>query len=327
MQVDEDYPAPAASASVLTLESDRLECVFADMVSNDPWDPAGGERPLVVLDCANIGWSYGVDRFSPTGLLIAMRHFHGLGVEVQAFLPANYLRENHQNNLRDRNRASGSGDGGGGGGGRTGVGEAVLAGEAADLRTLQSLAGSSLLTMVPSGDSDDAYFLNYARDRGGFVVTNDLCNDHMRGLLVPSVQTSMRQWLQDHRVGYAFLYGQQGRPSQFLCNPCSQMRQVLDAFAESKQQQQHNQQQQMEAASISSSSTSTSTSPPSILSAASKGGAWLRAVRHTTQLIQLLGDAASAPPSAPCDCDLELKFLLLTRASLLHKVGRVQWPR
>eukprot|EP01034_Spumella_vulgaris_P036865 gene36865-45477_t len=83
---------------------------------------------------------------------------------------------------------------------------------------LQSLAGSSLLSIVPSGDYDDAYILNYARDNNGFVVSNDFFNDHINQIENPQVRNSMRLWLGENRSGYTFV-----NHKEFLPNPGSKM--------------------------------------------------------------------------------------------------------
>jgi hypothetical protein len=46
--------------------------------------------PTVVLDCANIGWAYGVDSFSPVGLSIVYKFFQDFHVNVIGFIPASY---------------------------------------------------------------------------------------------------------------------------------------------------------------------------------------------------------------------------------------------
>lgn len=68
---------------------EQIEQSFAEMVTETPLDRA---VPLVVLDCANIGWCYGIDSFSAHGVCIAIAYFQSLQVEVQAFLPAAYMR-------------------------------------------------------------------------------------------------------------------------------------------------------------------------------------------------------------------------------------------
>lgn len=102
-----------------------------------------------------------------------------------------------------------------------------------EVEALQQLAAYSILSIVPSGDSDDAYILNYARDNNGYVISNDLFHDHLRSLEVQSVRSSMNVWLAEHRCGYAFTSRQ-----QFLFNPVSSLRAAIQVYHERYQQEQ-----------------------------------------------------------------------------------------
>ena len=174
------------------LQRESVERTFSDMVEDSP---TARYQPLVVLDCANIGWSYGIDSFAAEGVRIVMHYFFELQVEVRAFIPASYLR------AKPRDGTSGN---------------ALMQTEAVEL--LSALAGSALLSVVPAGDSDDAYILNYARANNGFVVSNDHFSDHVKGIEVSSVRNSMIVWLQGHRCGYTFASG-----GEFIFNPCSSL--------------------------------------------------------------------------------------------------------
>ena len=52
-------------------------------------------KPLVVLDCANLGWMYGGGKgFEPTGIEIALHFFASFpAISVVAFIPAHYLKK------------------------------------------------------------------------------------------------------------------------------------------------------------------------------------------------------------------------------------------
>lgn len=193
------------------LPQETIEHAFGEMVTETPEDRT---VPLVVLDCANIGWSYGIDNFSAQGVNIAIQYFQALGVEIQAFIPAAYLRSKP----RRMDNISGS---------------AMMMTD--EVEALHRLAACSLLSIVPSGDNDDAYILNYARDNNGYVISNDLFHDHLRSIEVDSVRTSMRVWLADHRCGYSFTSRQ-----QFIFNPCSSLRSAIQAYHSGMQQRQCN---------------------------------------------------------------------------------------
>jgi hypothetical protein len=196
----------ADTAMEIKLEKDRLQDTFGEMVADSP---GGRAVPLVVLDCANIGWTYGQNEcFDATGVYVAMQYFaQQLQLDVQGFLPASYLRARPRGTDPDRSSALMQTD---------------------DVALLTQLMGSGLLTIVPTGDSDDAYILNYARENNGFVVSNDLFHDHMRALAaVESVRSSLQCWLQEHRCGYAF-----SAKGEFLVNPASALSRVVQQYVQ-----------------------------------------------------------------------------------------------
>jgi hypothetical protein len=43
-----------------------------------------------------------------------------------------------------------------------------------DVQLLQQLLGQGFLIGTPAQDYDDSYCLNYARQRGGYIISNDL---------------------------------------------------------------------------------------------------------------------------------------------------------
>ena len=53
-------------------------------------DDNNNDFPTVVLDCANLGWAYGMDAFSPEGVRVAFQFFAAFRVNVLGFLPASY---------------------------------------------------------------------------------------------------------------------------------------------------------------------------------------------------------------------------------------------
>lgn len=308
----------------IALQKDSIEDTFGEMVQHNPFERS---VPLVVLDCANIGWCYGVDSFSAEGVNIALRYFQQLQLEVQGFLPASYLRA--KPTQADSSR-----------------GNAMMLTE--DIELLNELAGTALLTIVPSGDSDDAYILNYARDNNGFVISNDLFHDHLRGISNESIRRSMYVWLQDHRCGYAF-----SARREFLFNPSSLLREAVQLHLE---QQWTAQQEQQLSSDLTDLTLSISSDSPGVVNPASAAAAVTQvqsepapplpqtaphitssSSTHIMSMIESIGTLINTTASlcttgrAPLNTVestvgsdtfiAELKWLMLTRASLLRKVS------
>ena len=92
----------------------------------------------VVLDCANIGWSFGRTCFSAQGLLLALRFFESLNIATTGFLPAHYARRKPSDDSR---------------------GNALM--ETEQLEQLSALVATNRITLVPSGCEDDLFILSH----------------------------------------------------------------------------------------------------------------------------------------------------------------------
>jgi hypothetical protein len=168
-----------------------VEDAFQDMVQETPEE---NPNTLVALDAANIGWAYGNASFSIKGVLIAIDFFHKVGCTVRAFLPASFIKSKPNNGEK---------------------GNSLMITD--DIDALLNLVSLSQLTIVPSGDSDDAYFITFARENNGFVVSNDHFRDHIRSIKCKSIARSLEVWLEDNRCGYTFV------GDKFFINPSSRL--------------------------------------------------------------------------------------------------------
>lgn len=171
-----------------------------------------GEAELgVVLDCANIGWSFGKTDFSTEGLEISLRFFKSLdihvagnnqqvnncvrntsSVNVVGFLPASYIRRRPSDGSR---------------------GNAKM--ETDDLSRLDALVSTYDITLVPPGSDDDQFILAYAWKHKYYVVSNDFYTDHVVSLEDPAQREEARYWLSFYRCSYAFA------GADFMLNPRS----------------------------------------------------------------------------------------------------------
>ena len=81
--------------------------------------------------------------------------------------------------------------------------------------------------IVPAGDSDDLYILQYARMNQGFVVSNDFYSDHIRSL-EGDVAEQTATWLEESRCPYTFI--KKGHQEMFMPSPGSTMMEVLENY-------------------------------------------------------------------------------------------------
>lgn len=164
------------------------------------------EFPTVVLDCANIGWAFGMDSFCPAGLSIAYQFFQNFHVNVLGFLPASYYTRRPSNASRDNPMK-----------------------QTAGWEIIDDLVRSDQMVIVPSGDSDDLYILQYARMNGAYVVSNDFFTDHVRSLSREDATAQATAWLKQYRCSYTFIKnGPDG--GTFMPSPASSMMEVLEGY-------------------------------------------------------------------------------------------------
>jgi hypothetical protein len=241
---------------------------FSDMVTEHPTDR---RIPLIVLDSANIGWNYGDTAFNALGVQSAVEYFQQFNVEIKAFIPASYV----QKKPTDGSKIN-----------------ALM--ETDELTILKSLVRQKILTMVPSGDSDDAYIINYARTYSGFIITNDFFQDHLNSLEENTMKLSLKLWLSENRVSYTFVSGQ-----QFLINPNSLLAHRLESLKEKEE-------------SVGRNRLSAAVSSPS--SSSSSSSALLRANRAVHSLSKVISEFLVLQRYG------DLKQLLLMKAKLLFDV-------
>ena len=145
---------------------------------------------VVVLDCANIGWAYGIDRFCIHGVQLALQMLSKYMLHVVAFLPASYHRRRPPRGDR---------------------GNALM--ETGEWEVLDNLVHQRVITIVPAGDADDLYILTFARQRSGYVISNDHYTDHLQSLTDAAVKQLTIEWLSHHRCSYTFV------GDEFMLNP------------------------------------------------------------------------------------------------------------
>lgn len=181
------------------LKKEKLEENFSGMMM---MTPSQRIKPCVVLDAANIGWGYGMERFSAIGIKIAFDFFLKFGIEVVAFIPASYILTKPY----DGNRQN-----------------AKMQTDEHDI--LMEYVEKKILTLVPPKESDDAFILNYAHENACFVVSNDHYADHLASLANDSARMSFKIWLEDNRCSYTFV------KNSFLINPKSNLAFSLQTYS------------------------------------------------------------------------------------------------
>lgn len=170
---------------------------FGEMITQHP-----GEEPMltVVLDCANIGWTYGHSAFDIDGVIKAISYLESFNINVVGFLPLGYLRKKTRQRMVTE-----------------------------DYEKLENLARNNRISMVPAGDHDDCYILSYARENNAFIVSNDLFVDHVQGLQDRSIRHSMALWLRANRVSYTFVQ------QEFVLNPRSILVEIIAELVEKRE--------------------------------------------------------------------------------------------
>jgi Zc3h12a-like Ribonuclease NYN domain len=159
------------------------------------------------------GWGYGNDHFSVCGIELAHKYFHkrlahdSRTFSIVTFIPSKYIRKKPVYNTSSRCYSN-----------------PMM--ETDDVDRLSDMMMKGLITLVPSGDNDDVYILAYARENHGYIVSNDLYADHVRGINNISTKHAVRAWIEEYRCGYAFVGTDTDK--EFMINPGSALYDVMN---------------------------------------------------------------------------------------------------
>lgn len=131
------------------------------------------EKPLVVIDCANVSHEHGKGDWSTQGLPIAVKFYQAQGYEVVAFLPDHYLTQHYPDPLQDWTQ-------------------------------LEKLAEEKVLIPTPAADYDDLYIVQHARNNHGIIVSNDRYRDVPQCFDDPVERKLASNWINNHKISFTF---------------------------------------------------------------------------------------------------------------------------
>ena len=138
------------------------------------------DRPIIVLDAANIGWSAGNSQCSGQGLIEVITYCRNHGLIPIAFLPNNYLYS-------------------------PGNSKRLIT----ELEDVKIEVDKGTIIPVPPRDDDDLYMITYARSKGAKLVSNDLYRDYISS----SEDSVAESWVKKNVISYTFVIG------EFFPNP------------------------------------------------------------------------------------------------------------
>ena len=224
-----DMPMQVAAQSEspprASVDGSRDGSAFEDMIERQPGDNIGShlrgcvEKALsVVLDAANVG-RFGANKgasrdmhasFDTAKLVSAINYFEEYKIRVVSFIPAAMVRKRPNKGDTDGSNAKM---------------------ETSSKEDLDNLIRSERLIVVPSGDDDDMYVLNYSRKNNCFIVSNDFFADHIKRLSIrnESLGASMKLWVDENRCGYTFV------GKDFMPNPSSSLWRAVEALETSRE--------------------------------------------------------------------------------------------
>jgi hypothetical protein len=179
--------APIPSPSILrkpTVDSNLPPRFVAEGMSVDQAlekvVPAGSKpkqssnKPLIVIDTANVSHEHGGGAFSTQGLPIVVEYYKSKGFSnVVAFLPDHYLTQHYPDPLQDWSK-------------------------------LEALVEEKILIPTPAADYDDVYMVQYARKNDGVIVTNDKYRDIPLSFKDPQERKTVAKWIMGHRIPFKF---------------------------------------------------------------------------------------------------------------------------
>lgn len=138
------------------------------------------EKPIIVLDAANIGWGAGNKVCSGEGLIEVINFCRKHGLRPVAFLPNQYLY-----NPKNPKRLI------------------------TNLDDVNSEVENGVVIPVPPKDDDDLYMLTYAQKKDAKLISNDLFRDYISS----SEDTTAESWVKNNVISYSFVL------DEFFPNP------------------------------------------------------------------------------------------------------------
>ena len=209
---------------------------FNEMIIQNPNDYTDthirtGSGLRVVLDAANIGFASGERQhtISSTGeskamfdinaVSMAIEYFTDLGIQVTAFLPANFLRKRQGETQMDKRENA----------------KMITT----EWERLDHYVSSKIITLVPAGCDDDLFVIHYARQHCCFVVSNDFYTDHIKRLREEndSKGASMKLWIDMNKSKFAFVHtavAGAGASISFMLDPVSTLSKAIQAVHDSR---------------------------------------------------------------------------------------------
>ena len=123
----------------------------------------------IVLDCANIAHSYGVDHFNARGIHLAFSYFEhnycSSRLNIIGFIKADAFKKRPRPSLNSNYK-----------------GNAMM--ETNQVDYLSDLERAKKISCVPPTEDDDVYILTESKKRDAFILSNDQFTDHQLRLLV-----------------------------------------------------------------------------------------------------------------------------------------------
>lgn len=88
-----------------------------------------------------------------------------------------------------------------------------------DVGMLMELKARGFASGIPNWDYDDSYMIEFGRQKGGFILTNDRYNDHIRSLDGKIVEREkLKEWIRNNCISYTFIHDELIPNPDFLKN-------------------------------------------------------------------------------------------------------------
>ena len=168
-------PLPTVSATLparFIAEGVSIDQALANVVGEHQKSVAS-DKPLIIIDSANVSHEHGQGVFTTQGLPLAVQYFKNRGFSVVAFLPEHYLSQHYPDPLQDWS-------------------------------PLESLVAEKILIPTPGADYDDLYIVQHARKHNGVIVTRDKYRDVPLLFTDPTERSEVAQWIKRHRIPFKF---------------------------------------------------------------------------------------------------------------------------
>jgi ribonuclease ZC3H12 len=177
------------SMGIVPLDHQTITQIESFMGLSEPKEKR--EKTPIILDGMNVAIRYGDDHFVAMGIKVAADYWMTKGHTVQVMLPDYCF--NREDVMLRKKLAESKGD--------------PMKGIPDDVNLLLELKAKGIAFGIPNWNYDDSYIIEYAKNKGAYIVTNDRYNDHIQNYSKGDInkKKKLKEWIRGNCISFTFI--------------------------------------------------------------------------------------------------------------------------